>query len=321
MRARAGIVMLTLGLLWAPAVAAQQPKADKDFSFAVGTRTWITTGYSTDSVQGGGVDPVSELRWRGVDSLVQEINAELVWKRLVLIGSAGSGAINEGVLIDEDFALSDREGRFSRTRSSVEDKGLFYATGDLGVRMHRWREAKSGLPGYVDLFIGYQYWHEKYVAFGATGILDLSPFGVPLVLNNTAPRNVKVITHDYYWQSIRVGLRDQVPLIWGISLKGKFVLIPYSWFELNDVHHLRTDLKKNPSFVDKAEGGFGLEVDGALTATLWRGLSVDVGYRYWGIGSGTGDAITRALTGTIRDRLNEDTTERYGPYFGLQYRF
>jgi hypothetical protein len=153
-----------------------------------------------------------------------------------------------------------------------------------------------------------------YVAFGATsGFPDLVP---PIGTDR------KVITHDYLWHSFRVGVREEAPLFWGVRLKGKFVLIPYSWFELKDVHHLRDDLRKNPSFRDEAEGGFGLEVDGALTKTVWESLSVEVGYRYWGVRSGTGDAFTRSLCcGVLKDKLNEDSTERYGPYFGLLYRF
>lgn len=277
----AGIALaLALVLTWAPAVWAQPGKpAESDLSLTLGTRVWVTTGYSTDSVQGAGVDPISELTWRGVDSLVQEVNGDLVWKRFVLMGSVGWGGIDEGVLIDEDFVFSDRVGRFSRTRSSVKDDGLFYATGDLGVRIFRWKDEKRGLPGFFDLFIGYQYWHEKYVAFGATGILDLTSFGIPIVTDNVVAGMPKVITHDYLWHSFRVGVRQEAPLFAGIRLKGKFVLIPYSWFVLKDVHHLRTDLKRNPSFRDEAEGGFGVEADFALTTTLWKGLSVEAGYR------------------------------------------
>jgi hypothetical protein len=309
------VLGLALALLWWPASAvAQAEKPQKsDFSFSVGARTWISTGYSTDKVQGGGIDPVSVLRWRGVDSIVPEVNADLVWKRLVLMGNVGWGAIDQGVLIDEDYLLSDQMGRFSRTRSDVTDDGLFYVTGDIGWRVFRWEDEKRG-PGFFDLFIGYSYWHEKYVAYGITS-------GFPGVVPPIGT-NVKVITQDYFWHSLRIGVREEAPLLWGIRLKGKLVLIPYSWFELNDVHHLRSDLRKNPSFRDEAEGGFGLEVDGALTTTIWKGLSVEAGYRYWGIRSATGDAFTRRLCcGVAKDILNEDSTERHGPYFGLLYRF
>ncbi len=322
------IVGLAIVLTWTPALAvAQQEKAEKsDLSFTLGTRAWVTTGNTKMNFQGplflGGptINPLSELRWRGVDSVVPEVNAELVWKRLVLMGSVGRGGISEGVLIDDDFAFSDRQGRFSHTRSSVNDDGLFYVNADIGLRFFL-PSIKKTPPGYVDLVIGYQYWHEKYVALGATGILDLNPFGIPLVLDNTAPSNLKVITHDYFWHSLRVGERAQIPLYAGLSLRGTALFLPWSSSELRDVHHLRDDLKKNPSFLSRAKGGFGVQLDAGLTYAMWRGLSIEAGYQYWRLDSGGGDTFVRGLTETTKLKLNEMITERYGPYFGLQYRF
>ena len=328
------VVGLAIVLTWAPAVAvAQQDKAEKsDFSFTLGTRAWVTTGNTKWNFQGplflGGpiIKPLSELRWRGVDSVVPEVNAELVWKRLVLMGSAGWGGISEGVLIDDDFALSDRQGRWSHTRSRVDDNGLFYVNGDVGLRFFL-PPAKNTPPGHIDLVMGYQYWHEKYVAFGATGFQCTAfvgtvqnpicaAFGPAVVSANT-----KALTHDYFWQSLRVGERARIPLYAGLSLKANVLLLPWSSSELRDVHHLRSDLKKNPSFLSRAEGGFGVQLDGGLTYTIWKGLSIEAGYQYWKLDSGGGDKFTRALSGTTKDNLNEIIVERYGPYWGLQYRF
>src|SRR5437867_10143992 len=84
------IVALAIVLAWAPAVAvAQQEDAEKsDVSSKLGTRTWVTTGntkfnFGVPPI----INPISELRWRGVDSVVQEINAEFVLKGLVLTSS------------------------------------------------------------------------------------------------------------------------------------------------------------------------------------------------------------------------------------------
>jgi len=315
------VVGLALALTWPPAVVlAQQERSDWSLTF--GTRTWVTAGYSTWNFAGAGVNVLSDLRWRGVESyVVPEVNADLVWKRLVLMSSVGGGWISDGVLIDEDFALNDRRGRFSRTRSSVDDSRLFYANADAGARIFTWRETAKTSRGYLDLLVGYQYWHEKYVAFGATGILDLNPFDIPIVLETVVPSNVKALTHDYFWHSLRVGVRYQVPSYAGVGFKAKVYLLPWSWFELRDVHHLRDDLKQNPSFSSEAEGGFGVQLDGALTYTVWKGLSIEVGYQYWGINSGEGDKFTHSLTGTTKDKLNEGTIERHGPYLGVQYRF
>jgi len=315
------VVALAIVLTWAPAVAvAQQEDAEKsDVSFKLGTRTWVTTG---NTQMNFGVPPsiniLSELRWRGVDSVVQEINAEFVWKGLVLTSSVGTGGISQGVLIDDDFSQDDRRGRFSHTRSSVTDDGLFYVNADLGFRLY---EETPRRRYYTDIFVGYQYWHEKYVAFGATGFFDFTPFGIPIVVDNVAPSNLKVITHDYFWHSLRVGERMLIPLYTGLGLKVDTVILPWSSSRLEDVHHLRDDLKKNPSFLSEAKGGFGVQLDGGLTWATWWGLSIEAGYRYWRIDSGGGDTFARALTGDIKEKLNKIIVERYGPYFGLQYRF
>lgn len=322
MRIGRAVVGLAIVLTWTPALAlAQQEKVEKsDFSYTLGTRAWVTTGNTKFNFGEGTINPLSELRWRGVDSVVPEVNAELVWKRLVLMGSVGWAGISEGVLLDDDFALSDRQGRFSHTRSSVNDDGLFYVNADIGLRFVL-PSIKKTPPGYADLFIGYQYWHEKYVAFGLTGFFDFTPFGIPIVVDNVAPSNLKVITEDYFWHSLRIGERFQIPVYAGVGLKGKAIFLPWSSSELRDVHHLRDDLKKNPSFLSRAKGGFGVQLDAGLTYAMWRGLSIEAGYQYWRIDSGGGDAFVRGLTETTKLKLNEMITERYGPYFGLQYRF
>src|SRR5205823_13865342 len=79
-----------------------------DSSLTLGGRVWVTSGYSTNS------SGLSELRWRGVDSVLPELNAEFVLKRFVFMASIGGGAIKEGVLIDEEFNDRDHDVRFSR---------------------------------------------------------------------------------------------------------------------------------------------------------------------------------------------------------------
>jgi hypothetical protein len=297
--------------MWAPALRAQ------DFSWTLGVRPWITTGYNEWNFadDDGAPNVLSDLRWRGVDSLVTEVYGEVRWKRLLLLGSLGRGEIDDGVLIDDDFTLNNRQGRFSHTRSSVKDDGLFYLNIDLGARIITWeqplwgqRSSEAGVGGYVDLFVGYQYWHEKYVAFGATGTSAISP-------------SRRAITHDYWWESVRLGIRAGIPLLSRLHFKATSVGLPLSWYDLEDIHHLRTDLRKNPSFSSESDAGWGIGLDGALSYQIWRGVSVEAGYRYWRIDSGEGDKFTHALTGTTSAKLNNTTFERYGPHLALEYRW
>jgi hypothetical protein len=294
-------LVLTIVALSSPAWA-QSPS---DASLTVGGRLWVTNGYTTNSTAG------SELRWRGVDSIVPEVNVDFVWNQFVLMSSFGGGGINDGVLIDEDFTDRDHRFRFSRTRSGVDDDELFYVNADVGFRALRWD--LDGEPGFVDALVGYQYWHERYVAFGATSGF---PGAVPPFSSS-----MKAITQDYYWHSLRLGGRTQVPLVPGLSLKARAFVLPWSKSLLDDIHHGRGDLRHDPSFQEEADGGLGVQVDGGLALRVWRGLSIEVGYQYWRIKSGEGTSTARTIGGDVDSKLLENRTERHGPYIGVQYRF
>jgi hypothetical protein len=291
--------LLSFAAMASPA-RAQLPQ---DASLAVGSRVWISSGFATNNTA------LSELRWRGVDSVVPEVNADFVWKRFVLLGSIGGGAIKQGALIDEDFNDFDHNSRFSRTRSDTEDTGLFFINADAGYRLWRWGSAEA--PGFVDGLAGFQYWYEKYVAFGVTSAF---PDVVP-------PLSGKVITQEWNWYSLRLGTRAQVPIVKGLTAKARFYVIPWSHSLVNDTHHRRSDLLHDPSFKDEADGGVGVQLDAGLSYRVWRGLSVEAGFQYWWIKSGEGTSTARTTSGDFEGRLNENKTERYGPYVGLQYRF
>jgi hypothetical protein len=90
---------------------------------------------------------------------------------------------------------------------------------------------------------------------------------------------------------------------------------------VNDIHHQRSDLLHDPSFHDEADGGLGVQAEGGLMYRVWRGLSVEVGFRYWRVKSGEGTSTARTPAGDVEGRLFENRTERYGPYVGVKYRF
>ena len=299
-------------------VAAAEPApsddapAPPDVSFSVGTRAWWTSGYSEWSMNVPSINGRSELRWRGVDALIPEVNADFAWKRLVVRAAVGWSKSENGVLIDEDFLPE----RVSVSRSSVESD-IFYANGDVGIRAYRWI-SKDGRLGFFDFLGGYQYWREEYEAFGSTGASFSPLFPTPI-----APQGTKVLTEKFTWQSIRVGARYQVPFPKGFGFRAEAMFIPWSHFEFEDIHHLRTNLRQDPSFLAKTEGGFGVQAEGAISYTIWKGFSVEGGFRYSKFSSGDGniDARTTTVVGTMTNKFEGAKTERYGPFVGLQYRF
>jgi hypothetical protein len=265
---------------------------------------------------------LSELRWRHVDAVIPEVNAELRWKRWLLLGSAGRASVgDEGVFYDDDFLLSGRQARFSHTRSTVDGDDLWYVNGDIGYRVLSWGEGPSP-GGYLDLLAGYQYLEERYVSFGLRGFVDVSVLGVP-PSSQSLPGSVRVIAHEYTWHSLRVGARYQIPLPSGFALRGSAYVIPWSRSRLEDTHFLRDDFAK-PCCVSRGEGGIGTQLDAALTYTLWGRLTLEAGYRFLKIDSGHGSDTTRfsdPAEGISTTKLNEMILERGGPYVGAQYRF
>ena len=295
--------------------------AQNTFSSDVGVRTWVTSGYTKWNFTVDDINPLSELRWRGTDMVMAEAHADLVWRRLVLITSLGGGRTDAGVMIDDDYLLSGRQARFSYTRSNVEGSSL-YATGDVGYRVWEWHEPMSGTRGYVDTFVGYQYWGEEYEAFGALGFFHFPPIP-PFPVESTAiPASVKGITHRYTFHSVRIGARAALPLGLGFASRFNVAVLPFTRSEQTDIHHLRTDRGQDPTSRSRADGGFGFEVDAALTYEVWRGLAIEAGYRFRRIDSGSGEETAFFADGTnSRNTLNEIVIERGGPYFGLRYRF
>jgi hypothetical protein len=303
------LVALVTILFTMPGAARAQdrPWPREEVQIELGGRVWATSGYSSRKIAAGGINRLSDLRWRGVDSLVPEVSVDVVWNRLVGLASVGGGLIDDGVLIDEDFAVNGE--RIGRTRSSIDDSHLFYASADIGGRVVEWALPAATVGGYIDLLLGYQYWQEHYVAFGATGF--------PV----TVPSGVKAILNEYEWHSLRLGARTRVPIYRGLSLSLRGYVVPWTFLVIEDVHYLRSDLRRDPSFRDEADGGIGWQADGALRYAITRHLSVEAGFQYWKLTSAEGVDIAFTTVGAFRQRLREASTERYGPFIGVRWRF
>jgi hypothetical protein len=259
----------------APTTPTEDLPVPPDFSFSVGTRAWWTSGYSefSYSFPNPHINPLSELRWRGVDALIPEVNADFSWKLLVLRAAVGWSKSEQGVLIDEDFLLDDHNGRVSVSRSSVESD-IFYVNGDVGIRAYRWL-SKDGRLGFFDFLGGYQYWREKYEGFGLTGNAS-PPLGLPV-----APQSSRVFTDEFTWQSIRIGARYQVPFPKGFGFKAEAMFIPWSKFELEDIHHLRTSgmaLSVRTRAFARQRREVRVQAEGAITYTIGKGFSVEGGF-------------------------------------------
>lgn len=293
------------------AATAQQ----QNFSLFVGERTWLTNGNSNFNIAapGGVPNVLSELTWDDVDSTVVEFSAHaLFFTRYSLSVDIGLGAISGGTLRDQDFLGNNRTMLSSDTISAADDDDLFYLNIDFGYRILRWAVRNKKPRSSVDLLLGYQHWREKYVA---TRTIDLFP----------GTRTIdpgKALTEEFTWDSLRVGARANIEILPKLSWGGRLVVVPWTHFQLRDIHHLRTDLRQDPSFEATADGGFGVLFDATLSYVVSRGLSIEAGYQVWDISSGEGTITARSLIlGDVREPLNEANSTRHGAMVGINYRF
>jgi hypothetical protein len=305
----ATLVATSVLFLAVPASAQIQPFNAPGASATVSANAWWSIGSSTweHDIFGLGVAG-SKLDWQDVESPVVMVTGDFAWRYLVLSASVGLGQVTDGTFIDDDFILGSV---FSRTESTVSDGRIRLFNANVGLRPVRWRDSQGRL-GFMDVLVGYQFWREEYEAFGA----------VPRIGSIAVPSNVKVITHEWEWRSARIGGRVEAPLWRSLNYRVSAFFLPWSSLEVRDTHHLRDDLAQNPSVITTATGGFGYQIDGSLTYTFFHGLAVEAGFRYWHVAMHDGLVKIRHSDGTTsRHDLVEATTKRWGPYFGLTYRF
>jgi Protochlamydia outer membrane protein len=284
-----------------------------DILLTVGFREWISQGRSGHNIGNfGGPNVASELSWRGLNSVITQFSGDLLVNRFVADLSVGFGSIGSGTLIDQDWNGNNRTNKLEETFSPVTEAGITMVTLDVGARLLTWTFRGHPLPGAVDFLLGYQYWRERYVA---TGVQDLFP---PISPSTGA----RAITQTNTWNSFRLGIRAIVPLHSRFALKGSVFYIPLTSHENEDIHHLRSDLRRNPSFLTTATGGNGVQLEGSAVLRLWRTLTVEAGYAYWDIRSGQGTVEAFFENGRIGVAPhNDEHTRRQGVFFGVNYTF
>lgn len=303
-----------------PTTTEQQPavrEENRPYTLTVGVREWISQGRSAHNIGApdGHPNVLSELTWRGMNSVITEVNADLVVQRLVMTGSIGYGTIGGGTLRDQDWDGDNRTQKTFETLSRSNDGSVLVISVTPGVRAFQWTAEDNPVLGGLDILLGYQYWREQYVGFGAVN--QLGPGQAP---------DVKSITQTNTWQSLRFGTRIIVPFLSRIALKGSAFYIPVSSYRNEDVHHLRTSgpnaLRQDPSFVTTASGGNGVQLEGSLSVRVWQQLTLEAGYAYWDIRSGSGIVEAYpASGGVVREPHNVDNTRRQGVFFGVNWIF
>ncbi len=266
--ARAGVGLALAGLLMAaPALAAGERSADIKAgpNVTLGIKIWASQGDMTWNHNASAVDsrfgnPTSRLTYQDIDSTVAEIMGHIrLPQRFYLELVWGSGDIDEGTLVDDDFLSAvgaqffgaSRRGEhlFSRTHSDVNDDGLHYYSLKLGRDVFRSQDRRGG----IGLFGKYQVWTEETRAVGVRQIVCTTPrLCQPVGFAGFA--NTDVIENDVDWDSLFIGVDGYYKFNDKFTVSGMLAYSPIAQVESEDIHFLRSDLAKNPSFRLEGDG-------------------------------------------------------------------
>ena len=175
----------------------------------------------------------------------------------------------------------------------------------------------------MQLYGGIQYWHEKYSAQGVRQIECTDSTGPPTFCNPVGYdgyNNQTVITNNVTWITAYIGLRARLELSQAMSLGLRLNYSPSTYLSNEDIHHLRTDLRQDPSF---SMTGFGQAIDLQLDwqYRFMEQAEFSIGYRYWDRKVTSGDWYAYSTSGTSSAPLLEMQTTRQGLTLGLNFIF
>lgn len=275
----------------------------------LGVRYWLSTGETKRSHNAQSVDPTlgnptSVLLYENLDANVAELFGRQNFRgHWFLKGILGYGWVNRGSFDDEDFNLG--QVKFSDTTSSVTQGRLAYGALDIGRDEWVLRQGRSRLGA----FIGYSQWTESVDAYGATDHLGF--------IGGDVSRDVRVISNEVTWKSLRLGLAADLALGERTYLALDLALIPYSRLRDEDSHHLRTDpaqadfLGPVPNIIIEGRGR-GVQLDAELRHEIARRMQLGVGLRYWYLEATEGTRKVPGLPGAAELPLVELYSVRAG---------
>jgi hypothetical protein len=191
-------------------------------------------------------------------------------RRWFLKGYVGGGTLRKGNLKDEDFPPITAP--YSATLSVQENGSPIYASLDAGFNVVWGPDFRVGLFG------GFHYMNQTVSAYGCTQI-SFNPFicgAFPI------PNQVKGITQDNNWYSVRLGADATVEFD-RFRLSVDAAWSPYVWLHGSDTHWLRVGNQPGEFTgpIPEDGKGWGYQLDAFLSYRVTEALSVGVGGRYW----------------------------------------
>ena len=303
----------------AHALAEQPPRKSSKPAIEFTLFTWLTEGktrwnFSNRSPLFG--NPTSELNYKDVGTTVVELGGKAIFpNRFFVHGQFGYGTVGGGRLTDDDYLAGQQ--LFSRTDSNLDGSHVWYLNADIGYQLILFPQNR----GYLGAFIGYQHRDEKLEATGVTQVVCTAPGVLCNPAGTVSNVGQVVLTNTSHWNALRIGLEGDVRVAARLTVEGQFAFLPFTALTNDDIHHLRTDLKQDPS-IRMTGTGIGYNAEAKASVLVYEQLFFDVGYRYWWQKVSDGDIVFRGTTGDSPALpLNEFRSIRQGVTFGLRYTF
>lgn len=286
----------------------------------LGARFWASEGKTDFNINSSRSDPqlgnpTSVLTYDNIEAYT----GEFFWNvrneyNTFFKGFVGGGGITSGSLDDEDYFAG--QVKFSDTYSKLDGNGLVYGTTDIGQRFDLIDRPAARIA--VSPFIGFNFWQEHALAYGVrcnrndVGNVDC-PDGDVVV-----PFSTKVIGNEENWASLRLGGELRMTFWDRLTLIGDAAILPVTYVWNYDSHYLRKDLGPVPNGEDRGSGwGYQLEAEARYDFT--PNWSAGAGVRYWHVEAGRGNSEFVNLG--LKVPLNDYTSERFGVYGDVTYRF
>lgn len=325
-----------IGVLWwlvtiiGPAFATQVPAPQESvtisqhrLTLAIGT--WISAGetrwaHDASTIPGLG-NPTSELSYEDHGTKVIELTGRLLmtkkWFGQLVVGVAGMGS---GGLTDDDYGSIGGQRLFSSTHSDLAGDGMWYLNAGGGFQVAAYPQDQ----GWLEVFGEFQYWKTTYQVTGVTqvtcnrssnpGFPPCDPPGMRRF------QGLTVITNTTTWHSIRLGASTEYRPTRRLALAGTAAFRPLSIVDNEDIHHLRTDLERNPS-ISMLGYGIGVDGDAGVSVMLSKAMSLDLSYRVWWNHSLDGTATFHGTNGSNEYQLTQLESLRHGLTAGLHFTF
>jgi outer membrane protease len=295
-----------------PYLAPRKAPSVIDGEFAA--RYWFSVGKTSKNLYNiGGTALVSRLTYDGLRGHVVEGFGRVDSTSGVYFkGYLGGGIVTKGHLNDEDFEPFIVP--YSSTMSNHKDGQLLYGSADLGFNLVRNNNIRVGV------FAGYHYFQEQVNAWGCDQVAS-NPF---VCGGGGVPYNIKVITQDNTYHSLRVGIDADIRLSDRFSLRVDAAYLPHVILHGADTHWLRVGTTPGDFTGPIREDGkgTGYQLEAALNYAYNKNVSFAVGGRYWNLKTkGDTHFETGVVGGGASPQPVEWKSEIYGVYVQGSFKF